>query len=288
MPSYSPEDLRQLLRCPDDSGELSLLGSLARCASCGREYALRAPNSLELMPSKPWQRPESSDLLVRASRDFYDRHFHERWEDKEGDLPWGHPDNLPPRLRRHYDFMARLVGASAPAKGGSFLDISAGNGTLSLPLASRFERTVLADFMVASAAWLGRQGKTLVLRTDYMQSPYAPEAFDFVLCTDTLIYGRDHEERLLQALWAALKPGGKALLSFHHRRHHNPLTAPIVVGYSRGEMLGLLNALSPLPSLKIIPYYQEFEGNLEGGSLWERALGKIFPDTRFFVEAQKP
>jgi SAM-dependent methyltransferase len=229
----------------------------------------------------------SRGRLETKSRAYYLRHQAQAWKDGEADLPWGHPDLLPASARKRYAAMGRLVEAVAPRSGAAFLDISAGNATLSLPLVSRFEVALLADVSAGAAAWLGRQNAGLVVRADYLRPPYAEGAFDFILCTDTLIYGAAHEGRLLDNLWRTLKPGGTALLNFHHRRHHLPIKPAHLVGYSRPEIETLLERHAPGCAATFHAYYQEFAGNLAGGTAWERAVRLVLPATRFFVEARK-
>jgi SAM-dependent methyltransferase len=240
-----------------------------------------------MLPRARHERRPSDDPLVADSIAVYERIFAEAWRPQSDPRPWGHWKTLPERMRRHYRRMRPIVDELAPARGDACLDISAGNGTLSLALGKRFDVFVAADLSVAAVNFLSAQPGTLALRTDYLRSPYRPGAFDFVLCTDTLVYGRDHEEALLCALWSAVAPGGSALLQFHHRLHHNPLTPPVTIGYTRDEILAMLAALRPAPDVELTPFFQEFDGNLRGGGLAALAR-RAFPPTRFFVTARKP
>jgi SAM-dependent methyltransferase len=239
------------------------------------------------MPSSPFARTASSDPLIVANTALYRRLFAEPWGDRPSAVPWGHASVISPRHRRQYDRMRRIVDRLVPARGGTFLDISAGNATLSLPLAARFGTAVFADLMVDAVEWLSRQPGALVVRADYLAPPYRPGAFDYILCTDTLIYGTDHESALLGVIWNTLAPGGTALLQFHHRRHHLPWRRRWLCGYTRREIETMLLALQPRPELSVQPFFQEFAGNLETGPA--AAIAKrIFPATRFFVLARKP
>lgn len=287
--AFTPEIVAALLRCPDDGADLAAEdGDCAyACVRCDRHFPMRRANLLEVLPSARTQRRPSSDPLVADSIAVYERLFAEEWVEQSDPRPWGHWETLPERMRRHYRRMRPLVDELAPARGGVCLDISAGNGTLSLSLRDRFDVFVTADLSVAAVNFLGAQPGTLALRCDYLRSPYRPGAFDFVLCTDTLVYGRDHEEALLGALWSAVAPGGSALLQFHHRLHHNPLTPPVTVGYTRAEILDMLAALRPAPLVELTPFFQEFDGNLRGSGLAAIAR-RAFPPTRFFVTARKP
>jgi SAM-dependent methyltransferase len=280
MPSFTPEIIARFFRDPDNGGVLAPVeGGFSAGAQIHR---LQRPDLLELMPARASQRPPSDDPLIRASQDFYAQARAQTWEEARRSPPWGRLEDQPPAIQRRFGVMRRLVERVLPAQAGSFLDISAGAGAISAALARRYGQAFFADLMSAAAWHLAELGKGLVLRADYLQSPYAPDAFDVILCTDTLIYGRDHEERLLQALWRALAPGGTALLSFHHRWHHNPLTPPVVVGYGWGEVKALLEALAPRPLLTVHKYHQEDSWPL--GFLWRAGL----PCTRFYVELRKP
>lgn len=281
MPSFSPEQVARLFRDPDTGAVLAPVdGGYQGGAGL---HALRRPGLLELMPAAPSTRPASDDPLVRASQEFYRRAWEQGWDEAAaGARPGGRSEDQPRRIQRRFGVMRRLVERLMPAQGAVFLDISAGAGAISGDLAGRYGTSVFADLMPAAAWHLAEQGTGLVLRADYLQSPYAPGAFDAILCTDTLIYGRDHELRLLAAVWAALAPGGMALLSFHHRWHHNPLTPPVVVGYSRAEVIGMLEAAAPGARVELHRYHQE--DALPLGRAWSRLL----PCTRFYVELHKP
>ena len=281
------ETVRSLFRCPDDSGELSSAEGGYRCERCARGFPVRPNGVLELLAARRTELPPSEDPLVADAIEVYERLFAEEWREQESPQPWGHWDTLPPRMRRHYRRMQRIVNEIAPREGAVCLDISAGNGTLSRPLRERFETFVAADLSVAAVNWLSLDPGVIVVRADYLRSPYKPESFDFVLCTDTLVYGRAHEERLLASLWSAVAPDGAALLQFHHRPHHNPLTPPVTVGYTREEMCAMLQRLTPPPTVRLHPFYQEFDENLRGGGLAALAR-RVFPATRYFIEARKP
>lgn len=287
MTEFSAEAVEALLRCPDDGRDLAPKDGGFACNGCGRHFPVRPNGVLELLPSRRTELPPSSDRLVADAIRVYEQLFAEEWRAQESPLPWGHWDTLPVRMRRHYRRMQTIVNALAPLNGGVCLDISAGNGTLSLPLRERFTTFVAGDLSVAAVNWLSLQPGTLVVRADYLRAPYRSGAFDYVLCTDTLVYGRYHEERLLESLWSAVAPGGVALLQFHHRLHHNPLTPPVTVGYTRGELTAMLGRLTPAPTVEFHPFYQEFDGNLRGMGLAALAR-RAFPPTRYFIEARKP
>jgi ubiquinone/menaquinone biosynthesis C-methylase UbiE len=237
------------------------------------------------MPNGPSAHTDSALPTVKANNENYRRQFLLRWDDTPHGLPWGHHAAMSPKTKRRYATMSRIVEGSSPTEGDAFLDISAGAGALSLPLAARFKLPVLADIAAESTAWLGQEKHTLVARADYLQSPFADGVFDFVLCTDTLIWGPDHDAILLETIWRALRSRGKALVTFHNRRHHNPLRSPHVLSYTKREVRGILSRLRPSPDVAFHSYYQEFRSNLQGWTRWARVM---FPPTRFFVEIHKP
>jgi len=280
MPSFTPELVAHYFRDPD-SGQC-LLPVAAGYSAGGRIHALQRPNLLELMPSQPSRRPPSKNPLVQGSIEFYEKARAQTWAEARHSRPWGRLHDQPRAIQQRFGLMRKLVEDVLPQHADSFLDISAGAGAISAGLVSRYRQAFFADLMPAAAWHLAERSQALVVRADYLQSPYAPGVFDVVLCTDTLIYGQDHEQRLLQVLWQALAPGGTALLSFHHRWHHNPLTPPVVVGYSWDQVRSMLSALSPRPNVRVHKYHQE--DAWPGGRFWRWAL----PCTRFYVELRKP
>lgn len=286
-PSFHPELIARLFRCPEDGGELRPAGGGFACARCAHAVPLRAPNIVDLMPDAPSAWPDRLGRVETRAAAFYARGWADAWQHRDDPRPWNRLDLQPPRIRTQYRRMARLLERMLPARLGTFLDISAGNGGLSLPLAARCDHAVYADLMLDATLWVARHPGALAARVDYLKPPYRPAAFDTILCTDTLIYGARHEAHLLKVIWDALAPGGTAVLSFHNRRHHLPVRPAVLAGYTRPEVLALLTALEPAPRPVIRAFYQEAEHNLEEG-VAARLVRAVLPATRWFVTAVKP
>jgi len=255
----------------------------AHCRSCGRVHLFRAPNVLELMPARPVAAVRTTDPIITAATERYLRLFNEQWTTQPESRPWGDLSSMTDRTRRRYKAMAAIIDETLPPHGGRFLDISAGGAALSLPLVERFDLSVLSDISVGTVAALGGEGRAFVVRADYLQSPFAAGSFDYILCTDTLIYGRAHDERLLRNIWRALAPGGKAVISLHNARHRVPLRKPFVLSYTKKHALQLFGSLTPTPAVELVKYHQEITRR---APLWE-ALRVLLPATRFFAEATK-
>ena len=106
-------------------------------------------------------------------------------------------------------------------------DVSAGAGTYTFEFAKTFPLVIHCDLSVENLndVYLQKQQKALdnliLIRSDYFNLPFN-NTLQQIICTDTLIKGRQHEISLLHSLCSALSDGGQALVDFHNW-WHNPL-----------------------------------------------------------------
>jgi SAM-dependent methyltransferase len=242
-----------------------------------------APALLELMPTRPLERV-AVEQVVQANVERYLRKYHEPFHWIQDPVPWAAIDALSPRERGRVDLQARTIRTLLDGDLGDFCDISVGSGRQALPLLDRAGSAVLCELSVDDLnfvhARVASRPHTLLVRCDYLQSPFLPESFDTILCTDTLIYGRDHEQRLLRNLYSMLRPQGRLLADFKCKWHTNPLRGPYMVDYSWREVRDLVEGAG-FRRFRRMGYYQE------DLLLPPWLVRLLVPPTRYFVLMEK-
>lgn len=272
-----------ILRCPVDQGPLTIHAATAVCTQCRAAYARHATTLLDLLPAEPIPRTGSS-AVERANILRYETKFREPFRWMSSPRPWGAMADLPPREVRRVIHQQDLIRHALPSALGDFCDISVGSGRHAIPLLPRARHSVLCEVSVDDLNFVHSvvqdRDNVLMVRCDYLRPPFAPESFDTLLCTDTLIYGLDHEARLLSVLHAMLRPGGRLLGDFKCAWHTNPLRGPYMVSYTWTEVRRLLERAG-FRSFQRVDYFQE--------CTWlPLALAKyLLPPTRYFVMAEK-
>jgi SAM-dependent methyltransferase len=125
-------------------------------------------------------------------------------------------------------------------------------------------------------------GNGIFIRTPYNKLPFHADAFDTVICTDTLIRGWDHERVLLGEINRILKPGGKAVVDFHNNRLQ--INGDICL-YSRRKIQALL-ASANIMNYDIYPFGYVPSLLVPKESLYpylDRACGLLLPCQRHIV-----
>jgi len=198
--------------------------------------------------------------------------------------PWAPPESLSPRETRRVALQHAIIEECLPSQLGDFCDVSSGSGRHAIPLISRARTAVLCDVSVDALNYVyakaGQRPNTFFVRCDFLQSPFAAQTFDTMLCTDTLIYGRDHETRLLGHLHTMLRAGGRLACDFKCKWHTHPIRGRYMTDYSWREVCALLEETGFAWHRKV-PYYQE------ATKLPLRLARLVVPPTRYFVLAEK-
>ncbi len=282
--------LTEIFVCPDDRGDLKTVEGYLVCKQCNRSYKILAPNLVELLPSSKVKREGQSELEIKNIQR-YEKIFDEKFSWDNSEAPWGHVSSLPKKTQGRVLRQSNLIKRILPEKLGIFCDISAGSGRYDFEIIDRCSMAVLSDLRVADSVHLYKEAKeratpnVLIVRCDYLKSPYRADIFDTILCNDTLIYGREHECRLLKTIYKSLKNGGIALVDFHNRRHTGFWHIPYEIGYTLNEIKQLLKLVG-IKKYEVIPFYQERfirDNNTMIQLLWKA----IIPPTRYFVKIVK-
>ena len=287
-PKVSLTEFIDLLACPDCGRGVSR-DDKVRCPGCKRTFETLDGICVDLMPAVKFERLRGG-VVENRSIDCYNRLFDEPFRRVGDPSPWGLavPENYGKKLKKHIYMLSKLI----PERIGSFCDISAGSGRFSWEIAARSKIAALCDISVEAASYLSgkaieeKRANIFIIRCDYLKTPFKKDAFDMVLCNDTLIYGRDHEKRLLAAIYDILKPGGSAILDFAYRYHRGFWHVPYSVGYSRKEMINMLEEAG-FSVDKYLPLYHELSGDPEEKRVASRLLKYILPPTRYIFRVVK-
>ena len=283
-------DIIQLLVCPDCGAELKKNSDDIQCISCGRVFEILHNNCINLLPSKKFIRTGKTEVEKR-SIEIYNKLFDEPFTWKENPLPWGLniSVNYQKKLHKHKYMVYKLIPESIEC----FCDISAGSGRFSWEIAKKSKLSILCDISVDSAVYLSKKiineglNNIFVIRCDYLQPPFKENIFDVVLCNDTLIYGYEHEIRLLLSIYSILKSkDGQTILDFSYKYHRGLWHKPYTFAYSKKNMIKMLQSVK-FQIQDIIPLYYEFNKDLDEKRFMTKILKYLLPPTRYLFKCVK-
>jgi SAM-dependent methyltransferase len=267
------EELRKILCCPEDGGQLEFSGSEYSCRACSRQFPILAGEILDLRPRLPQVVP--SDTNSRFAED-YAKIFHRAFDGNSEAVAWGATEVVPPGWVRKRERQVRLIQRLLKEQGDgtlhTFCDFSAGAGYYTLQWTPSFRLVLHCDLSCDSLLYASRKAEKLgidnivFLRIDYLRPPFAAK-LDCVICMDSLERGEGHERMLLGAIQRSLRPGGIGVVDFHNW-WHNPLRRlgllPENFGlnrsYTRREVEALLRSRG-IRKFRYAPFYQEIDAN---------------------------
>lgn len=283
------DDVPYIFCCPDCRNDLVKSRNALQCDHCNRAFAIYDDICLDILPSTTSVRHCTSELEEK-SFETYSRLFNEPFTWKANPIPWGLnvPDTYKYKLLKH----RHKVHSCVPEAIGLLCDISTGSGRFSWEVTGRANASILCDLSVDSVVFLSKRVRqenkqnVLIVRCDYLRHPFKANVIDCLLCNDTLIYGYEHEQRLLKNINEVLKKEGVAILDFSNKFHRGFWHKPYTVGYSRNEMKKMLMRNGFLTH-KCMPVYNELREDLNNDSVASRILKMLLPPTRFVCRAVK-
>lgn len=213
-----------ILRCPDDYGEISHRGNVFQCTTCKRIFPTYSHNVIELMPKKPYPlRPKNK--VEQKYWEAYQNLLREQVDFSLRAKGWGYMPilscGLQSFIKREREKIKEYIGENIDEM---VCDVCGGAGSYSLEFAKTAKLVVHCDIDVESIVGTFNEAKNnqlnniLFVRSDYLQLPFATGAFDSVICIDALERGFVHELRLLQEVIRCLKVSGKFAVDFHGKR----------------------------------------------------------------------
>lgn len=215
------KEYQEMFCCPDDGAKVTLGVNRLECSRCGRHFNIFRGNFIEMLPSRfpEWDLSEKERVDVEKSyKEMFDREF--GWYEKP--IGWGEFSAANPGYRAfvkaEVERIRELIGSS---DGKIAVDVSGGGGNYSVPLSASVGTMFHCELDVESiqGAYCRGDGRNIFfIRTPYLKLPFCSDVFDYVICTDTLIRGKEHEIMLLKEIKRILKNGGRAIVDFHNRR----------------------------------------------------------------------
>lgn len=266
----SLQEVLPALCCPDDGSDLNYQPDELRCVKCGRAFPILEGNIADMLPSAP--SALDGKHFGSEYRANYQQEFTRPFQTGGNNLPWGAAETLvgKHRLRKQkqVEFLTAAVKSTCDPTAGIVCDLTGGAGHYSLALApiSRFvlHCDLSLDSLLYTAKRARRAGISNIafLRIDYLELPFR-RSLDCVLCIDTLIRGREHEEQLLKSIRRAVRRGGTAVVDFHNW-WHNPARRLGLLhenfrqnrSYGRAEVERMLESAG-LQNYRYLPFHQE-------------------------------
>lgn len=209
-----PLELLELLRCPAEGGELRLLSGVigvfvnegaAKCARCGRLHYIRN-GILSLLDSQELNPVSTTEMRIRDLRnEAILVGTREEWRSAMADAL-----EVEPTLE------------AVDARPDSVVcELGCGPGRYTQTLARQSRAVVAVDFSLSGLVVLKRKleadALVALVQADATTPCLAPRAFDRTLST---LHGnlpsRAHRTASLRQVAAALKTGGRAVISMHH------------------------------------------------------------------------
>jgi SAM-dependent methyltransferase len=275
------------LHCPDDKAPLTSASDHLQCTLCRRTFPVHAGRIVELLPRAPILLGEA---VAPRYRETYVEEFRRPFELRPMALAWQAPEDAASGFVRHRMRQVQQVKTyilrGAERSDLLLCDVSGGAGYYTLEYSPLFQYVLHCDLSVDALNYVlfktQRMGlqNVILIRADYNYLPFS-HSVPVLLCFDTLIFGEEHELRLLQSIARALTPAGTGFVDFHNW-WHNPLARLGLVrsrfggnrSYSRHEVELLLRAVG---------YKYEFSGfyqEVDAGSAPGRVATRLWPPTR--------
>ena len=277
------DDFINFLRCPDCKSDVERLNFNLHCTNCGREYHIYGKICIDMLPSQKFIRSGKTEIEKR-SIEIYNKLFDEPFIQKQEPKPWGleAPKGYLSKLNKHKYIVDKLL----PSKIEKFIDVSAGSGRFTFEVSPRADICVLCDISVDSVLYLTKKVKEknrkniLIIRADYTSQPFKEGTFDVCVCNDTLIYGPEHEKKLLSSIYEIVGKDGVSILDFSNKYHRGFYHKPYTFGYVIVDMIRMLEATG-FKIKKIVPLYYELSRDLEERRILSKLIKLILPPTRY-------
>jgi 2-polyprenyl-3-methyl-5-hydroxy-6-metoxy-1,4-benzoquinol methylase len=129
--------------------------------------------------------------------------------------------------RRSYDIRIRTETVRQMASlrdGARVLDIGCGDGSVSLPLLTQNTRVTMLDLsstmlsLARSKVPPDLSGNVEIINQDFMDSTFAPQSFDLILCIGLLVHIVSPAD-LIAKMVASLRPNGKIIVECSDASH---------------------------------------------------------------------
>jgi SAM-dependent methyltransferase len=275
------QKIYDLLRCPDDGSSIIPGDDFIECPLCKRKYVILAENFLEILPSEfpEWNLHEEEP---RRAEELYLKEFKQPFTWTETPSGWGDLTTAHPGTRGFYTAESnKIEGFLRPSSHAFGIDVSGAVGNYAIFLSDKVEAMVNCDLHAPSiiTAYNRKRNNMLCIRTPYLKLPFASNSFDYAVCTDTLIRGRDHEVRLLREILRVLKPRGKAFVDFHNLKWYAKNRH--LCAYNRGSVRQLLSEAN------IIQYSIHPFGFVPTRMVFKESLYPILDDLFKFLSPPK-
>lgn len=234
-------DFVKLIVCPDDGTTIALRDSFLECPKCSRKYPILGNNFVEILPSDfpDWSLKENDP---KKAEKFYSQEFERSfsWNVQRGG--WGDLSNASPGLRSFYKAeIEKALQLLNPSDNSIIVDVSGAVGNYAIFLANKVKMVINCDLHIPSIiiAYERKKDNMICVRTPYLKLPFVSNSFDYIICTDTLIRGWNHEVKLLKEISRIIKIGGRAFVDFHNlkwfRKNRN------ICAYKVGSIRKLLH-----------------------------------------------
>ena len=280
------KELLPLLFCPDDRGNLYYLNDESlKCNKCGRKFRVYNNNFVELLPSAQYKRQRNKDkyhYIIDNYWSEYYKFFNEKfnWNDKA--IAWGAFEITPERYKIRKQKEIQIINELTRNCGGIFCDVSAGAGLFTLPYSKEFDIVINCDLSVDNLNYVHKKAidqkinNILFIRCDHLSLPLKPESINLVISVDTLIYGSDHDLKLLSEIERILDSSGCAVVDFSNKFHKIPLIKRPCYRYRAYEIKKVLKKIG-LQKFMFVRFVQENLG----------FFNRLIPATRFVVKIIK-
>jgi len=112
------------------------------------------------------------------------------------------------------------------------------------PMSADADRTVFLDYSWTALSILGRnQGRGMYVAADCMNLPFRPHVFSQALCSEVLEHLED-DQSALKELAGVLKPAGRLVITFPHRKAYFSIDDRLVGHWRRYELSEMKNRLA--------------------------------------------
>lgn len=254
-----------------------------QCNQCNSIFNIINNSIIDFLPQKPIIHNKYETEYEKRFFKFYINNFSKPFLLEEDSLAWGSKETIKKSHIKRKEKLVHFILSQLNSKDSIAADVSSGAGWFTLRMANDCRLILNMDYESKNISYVYNKAKELNLsniifiKYDMFSPPIVNNSLDFIICTDTLIYGDFMIKKFINNITSFLNFEGIAMLDFYNKLHRNPLHKPYLLGYSKREIFSKFLNIKDF-KIDYMSYYQE--------SLID-ILKIIIPPTRHIIKLNK-
>ncbi|MBU1862627.1 MAG: methyltransferase domain-containing protein [Candidatus Omnitrophica bacterium] len=234
-----------LLACPDDGADVVVIDDGVQCSRCRRIFKVYDNDIIEMMPSTMHTRSLYNDkypAVVNRYWRSYTELFNEKYRRETTGAAWGAFESITHKNKMRKKKELLIINGLMGKTKGILCDVSAGAGLVTIPSCKRFDIVINCDISVNNLNYVYNKAKTemieniVFIRCDHLNLPIKKDSIAVAVAIDTLIYGREHDVRLLNEMRRIIGSGGFSIIDISNKYHKLPFIDRPCYRYTMSEI----------------------------------------------------